>query len=390
MPGLFDPFEVRRLRLKNRIMMSSMNQWAAGEDAVPTDYHFVHFGSRAIGGVGLIFTDGTSIVPNARTSPQDIGIWNDDQVKAFARITKFCQSWGSAMGLQLCYMGRKKHHERGPDYQPRFIAPSAIPFDEDHETPHALTKAEIVEITGQFAAAAGRVVKAGFNVVELQACHGYLISSFISPLSNKRNDEYGGSLKNRTRFGCEVLEAIRATVGDDVPVFARFSATDMVEGGNTVKENVEVARMFKAAGADVMHVSIGGFDTHSQQAQDHVGLLQAVDTGLAAFYQDLVQMGVADDVLLMTFSEFGRRVRENGSLGTDHGTAAPMFVMGNPAQGGLFGAHPSLNASDLDDNEDMVFQVDFRSVYSTVLESWLGVEPTDVLGARYENLGFVK
>ncbi|HEY5596204.1 MAG TPA: DUF1501 domain-containing protein [Candidatus Bipolaricaulota bacterium] len=140
----------------------------------------------------------------------------------------------------------------------------------------------------------------------------------------------------------------------------------------------------------IMHVSIGGFDTHSQQAQDHVGLLQAVDTGLAAFYQDLVQMGVADDVLLMTFSEFGRRVRENGSLGTDHGTAAPMFVMGNPAQGGLFGAHPSLNASDLDDNEDMVFQVDFRSVYSTVLESWLGVEPTDVLGARYENLGFVK
>lgn len=140
----------------------------------------------------------------------------------------------------------------------------------------------------------------------------------------------------------------------------------------------------------IMHVSIGGFDTHSQQAQDHAGLLQAVDSGLAAFYQDLVQMGVADDVLLMTFSEFGRRVRENGSLGTDHGTAAPMFVMGNPAQGGLFGAHPSLSASDLDDNEDMVFQVDFRSVYSTVLESWLGVEPTDILGARYENLGFVK
>lgn len=140
----------------------------------------------------------------------------------------------------------------------------------------------------------------------------------------------------------------------------------------------------------IMHVSIGGFDTHSQQAQDHAGLLQAVDSGLAAFYQDLVQLGVADDVLLMTFSEFGRRVRENGSLGTDHGTAAPMFVMGNPAQGGLFGAHPSLNASDLDDNEDMVFQVDFRSVYSTILESWLGVEPTDILGARYENLGFVK
>ena len=276
MPGLFDPFEVRGLRLKNRIMMSSMNQWSAGEDAVPTDYHFVHFGSRAIGGVGLIFTDGTSIVPNARTSPQDIGIWNDDQVKAFARITKFCQSWGSAMGLQLCYMGRKKHHERGPDYQPRFIAPSAIPFDEDHETPHALTKAEIVEITGQFAAAAGRVVKAGFNVVELQACHGYLISSFISPLSNKRNDEYGGSLKNRTRFGCEVLEAIRATVGDDVPVFARFSATDMVEGGNTVKENVEVARMFKAAGADVMHVSIGGTAPgvqYGSQADLHPGYI---------------------------------------------------------------------------------------------------------------------
>lgn len=142
-------------------------------------------------------------------------------------------------------------------------------------------------------------------------------------------------------------------------------------------------------GTQIMHVSIGGFDTHASQAATHTELLQSVDTGLAAFYQDLIQLGVADDVLMMTFSEFGRRVRENGSLGTDHGTAAPMFILGNPAKAGLYGQHPGLGVNDLDKNGDMIYQVDFRSVYSTVLESWLGVDPADVLGQKFENLGFV-
>jgi len=142
-------------------------------------------------------------------------------------------------------------------------------------------------------------------------------------------------------------------------------------------------------GTQIMHVSIGGFDTHASQDAAHTELLQSVDAGVDAFYQDLIQLGVADDVLLMTFSEFGRRVRENGSLGTDHGTAAPMFILGNPVQAGLYGQHPGLGANDLDKNGDMVYQVDFRSVYSTVLESWLGVDPADVLGQKFENLGFV-
>jgi len=142
-------------------------------------------------------------------------------------------------------------------------------------------------------------------------------------------------------------------------------------------------------GTQIMHVTIGGFDTHSQQAKTHTELLQAVDGGLGALYEDLGQLGIADDVLLMSFSEFGRRVKENGSQGTDHGTAAPMFVLGNGAQGGLYGQQPGLGKNDLDKNGDLLFQVDFRSVYSTVLESWLGVDPADVLGQRFENLGFV-
>lgn len=142
-------------------------------------------------------------------------------------------------------------------------------------------------------------------------------------------------------------------------------------------------------GTQIMHVSIGGFDTHAEQPEMHANLLSSVDTGVAAFYEDLVNMGVADDVLLMSFSEFGRRVRENGSSGTDHGTSAPMFILGNPTIAGLYGEHPGLDTNSLDNNGDMLHNVDFRSVYSTVLESWLGVDPADILGARYENLGFV-
>jgi len=142
-------------------------------------------------------------------------------------------------------------------------------------------------------------------------------------------------------------------------------------------------------GTQIMHVSIGGFDTHAEQPDAHANLLNSVDTGVAAFYEDLVSMGVSDDVLLMSFSEFGRRVRENGSSGTDHGTAAPMFILGNPTVSGIYGQHPGLGVNALDNNGDMAHHVDFRSVYSTVLENWLGVDPTDILGARYENLGFV-
>lgn len=140
-------------------------------------------------------------------------------------------------------------------------------------------------------------------------------------------------------------------------------------------------------GTQIMHISIGGFDTHSQQANAHTELLQAVDAGISAFYEDLNQMGVANDVLMMTFSEFGRRVRENGSQGTDHGSVAPMFILGNPTNGGIFGEHPSL--SNLDKNKDMLHQIDFRSVYATVLKSWLGVDSADILGTKFENLGFV-
>ncbi len=183
------------------------------------------------------------------------------------------------------------------------------------------------------------------------------------------------------------LSAIRSAAAIQ-DAAARYSS-EVVYPDNPFAQGLQLVAKLIAGGlgTQVMHVQIGGFDTHAEQSEMHAQLLSAVDTGVAAFYQDLAGMGLADDVLMMTFSEFGRRVRENGSLGTDHGTAAPMFVLGNPARGGVLGEPPDLR--DLDDNGDLKFAIDFRSVYATVLERWLGVDAADVLGARYELLEFV-
>ena len=254
MPGLFDPFRLRGLTLRNRIVMAPMVMSATRGDGKATDWHLVHYGARAVGGAGLILLEGTAVETGGRRSDDDrlLGLWDDDQIEPLARITRFCVEQGAATGIQLYHIGRKGPRDGVP------VGPSPVPFDADTPTPHELSIAEIADRIDAFAHAAQRAVKAGFQVVELHGAHGYLISQFLSPLANRRSDAYGGDIKARARFACEVVSATRQAVPEDLPLLVRISATDYVEGGNTVEEMAVASRLMHEAGADVIHVSAGG------------------------------------------------------------------------------------------------------------------------------------
>ncbi|WP_405986893.1 NADH:flavin oxidoreductase/NADH oxidase [Streptomyces sp. NBC_00872] len=272
MSSLFEPYTLRSLTIPNRVWMAPMCQYSAdetGPDAgVPTDWHFAHLAARAVGGTGLILTEATAVSPEGRISPADLGIWNDTQVEAFRRITRFLGSQGTVPGIQLAHAGRKASTDRtwkgggpvGPEaggWQP--LAPSAVPFVEGHPVPAELSVRQIEEIVGQFAAAARRAREAGFQVVEVHGAHGYLIGEFLSPHSNRRTDAYGGSFENRARFALEVVDAVRAEWPDELPVFFRISATDWLdEGGWTVDDTVRLADELVAHGVDLLDVSSGG------------------------------------------------------------------------------------------------------------------------------------
>jgi 2,4-dienoyl-CoA reductase-like NADH-dependent reductase (Old Yellow Enzyme family) len=237
------------------------------QDGVPTDWHLVHLGSFARGGAGLVFTEATAVSPEARIAPEDTGIYTDQQRDAWARIVAFIHSQGSAAGIQLAHAGRKASTwrpwaaERGsvPESAGGWtaVAPSAVAFD-GYAVPRELDKAGIDRIVSDFAAAARRAVDAGFDVIELHAAHGYLLHQFLSPLSNFRTDEFGGSLENRARLLLRVVEAVRAEVGEDVPLFVRLSATDWAEGGWDREQTATVADWAKDAGADFFDISSGG------------------------------------------------------------------------------------------------------------------------------------
>ncbi|WKX73569.1 NADH:flavin oxidoreductase/NADH oxidase [Streptomyces sp. XD-27] len=276
MSALFEPYALRSLTIPNRIWMAPMCQYSAepcGPDAgVPNDWHFSHYTSRASGGTGLILTEATAVSPEGRISPFDLGIWNDTQVEAFRRITAFLKDRGTIAGIQIGHAGRKASTDRpwlggaplGPDrhgWQP--LGPSPAAFDERHPVPDELTTAQIKEITGQFADAARRALAAGFEVVEIHGAHGYLIGEFLSPHSNHRTDEYGGSFENRTRFALEVVDAVREVWPEELPLFFRISATDwLAENGAgegwTVDETVALARLLREHGVDLLDVSSGG------------------------------------------------------------------------------------------------------------------------------------
>lgn len=267
-PALFTPHTIRSVTFRNRVWVSPLCQYSVdAEDGVPTDWHLVHLGSFARGGAGLVMTEATAVSPVGRISAEDTGIWNDDQGRAWARIVGFIHSQGAVAGVQLAHAGRKAsiHREWGPEDGTRpiaaggwqTVAPSAVAFD-GYDPPVALSSEGVSEIVAQFADAAKRSVEAGFDLVEIHAAHGYLLHQFLSPLSNLRNDRYGGSLENRARLLLETVSAVRAAVGEDVPVFVRFSATDWVDGGWDEDQTATVAGWARAAGADLFDVSSGG------------------------------------------------------------------------------------------------------------------------------------
>ncbi|MFI9151455.1 NADH:flavin oxidoreductase/NADH oxidase [Streptomyces sp. NPDC053367] len=272
MSALFDPYTLRDLTIPNRVWMAPMCQYSAAPDGpdagAPHDWHFAHYAARAAGGTGLILTEATAVSPEGRISPYDLGLWNDTQVEAFRRITRFLAAQGTVPGVQLAHAGRKASTAQpwkggGPvgadahGWTP--LAPSAVPFKEGHVVPEELTVDQIREIVGQFADAARRALAAGFEVVEVHGAHGYLINEFLSPYSNHRTDAYGGSYENRTRFPLEVVDAVRAVWPDDKPVFFRISATDWLdEGGWSADDTVRFARDLQAHGVDLLDVSTGG------------------------------------------------------------------------------------------------------------------------------------
>lgn len=262
---LFSPLSLRSITFRNRIFVSPMCQYSS-RDGLPTDWHLVHLGSRAVGGAGLVMVEATAVSPEGRISPDDSGIWSDSHAEAFAPIASFIREQGAVAGIQLAHAGRKGSCSLpwlggGPlgmeacGWQP--LAPSAEPFDIGHPVPRALTLDEMDEVEAQFCAAARRALAAGFQVVEVHMAHGYLLHEFLSPLVNHRDDNYGGSLENRLRFPLQVARAVRKEWPEELPLFVRISATDWVAGGWDIDQSVFLASQLKEIGVDLIDCSSG-------------------------------------------------------------------------------------------------------------------------------------
>jgi 2,4-dienoyl-CoA reductase-like NADH-dependent reductase (Old Yellow Enzyme family) len=266
MSKLFSPIKIRGIELKNRIAVSPMCQYSS-VNGLPHDWHLVHLGSRAIGGAGLVFTEATSISPDGRISPDDAGIWNDDQMNAYKTITSFIKSQNSVPGIQLAHAGRKastyspwkgKGEVNIKDGGWQTIAPSPISFAKNFPDPKEMDENEIRIIVEQFSKAAERSIEAGFEIIELHFAHGYLVHEFYSPISNKRKDSYGGSLEKRCRLAIEISESVRKTIPKNTPLFVRISSTDWVEGGWDIEQSVQLAKWLKEVGVDLIDCSSGG------------------------------------------------------------------------------------------------------------------------------------
>jgi 2,4-dienoyl-CoA reductase-like NADH-dependent reductase (Old Yellow Enzyme family) len=271
MSKLFSPLNIRGITLKNRIAMSPMCQYSC-VDGMVSDWHLVHLGSRAIGGAALVLTEATAVAPEGRISPDDAGIWNDAQTDAFKKITDFISSAHAIPGIQLAHAGRKASTyapgKGDGEVKPenggwQTLAPSAIKFSETYSQPKEMTKSDIQIVVEQFRKAAERSVRAGFKLIEIHAAHGYLLHEFLSPLSNKRNDEYGGSLDHRIRLLLEVVDAVRNVVSNLFPVIVRISSTDWIEGGWDIEQSVQLARKLKEAGVDLIDASSAGNISHA-------------------------------------------------------------------------------------------------------------------------------
>jgi 2,4-dienoyl-CoA reductase-like NADH-dependent reductase (Old Yellow Enzyme family) len=273
MAHLFEPLKLRSLELPHRIVVSPMCQYSC-KDGFATDWHFVHLGSRAVGRAAAVIAEATAVTADGRISPQDLGIWTDAHVEPLARVFSFIAEQNSIPGMQLAHAGRKASTNQpwngGKPISPAeggwtpIFAPSALPFADGYQTPHALSVTEIAEIVQAFAAAACRANAAGARLIELHSAHGYLLHSFLSPLSNQRTDQYGGPFENRIRIVCEVTAAVRKVWPEKYPLWMRISATDWVEGGWTVEESVELARNLHPMGVDLFDCSSGGNVPHAK------------------------------------------------------------------------------------------------------------------------------
>jgi 2,4-dienoyl-CoA reductase-like NADH-dependent reductase (Old Yellow Enzyme family) len=258
MPRLFSPLALRGVTARNRIIMSPMDMFSAAEDGLATDWHLVHYGTRAVGGVGLIVVEATAVEARGRISMNDLGLWNDAQVAPLGEVVCFCRQQGAAMGVQLAHAGRKAFSPKKGAGPAAPVAPSAVPVDDTWVTPQALAPNEIEGIVHAFRAAAERSREAGFDALEIHAAHGYLLHQFLSPLSNRRTDDYGGPLENRARLLLRVLDAVREVWPEGQPLLVRLSATDWTSGGLTLEETVEIVRLIAPHGVDMVDVSSGG------------------------------------------------------------------------------------------------------------------------------------
>jgi 2,4-dienoyl-CoA reductase-like NADH-dependent reductase (Old Yellow Enzyme family) len=308
---LFSPITIKNISLKNRIVVSPMCQYSA-VDGYASDWHLVHLGSRAVGGAGLIIQEATSVSPEGRISPGDLGIWSDDHLPMLKRITDFIHKNGSIAGIQLAHAGRKASFDapwKGSkcltEEEGGWIpyAPSAIPFNDGDTVPHELSIEDIEKLKADFRSATERSLAAGFKVIELHAAHGYLIHQFFSPLSNTRTDQYGGSFENRIRFLLETLEAVQEVWPSENPLFVRISATDWAEGGWNAEDSIELAKILKEKGVDLIDCSSGGLVSYQKIpvfAGYQVQFAEAVKSGsgmLTAAVGLITEPQQAEDIL---------------------------------------------------------------------------------------------
>jgi 2,4-dienoyl-CoA reductase-like NADH-dependent reductase (Old Yellow Enzyme family) len=263
---LFSPLRLRTVELRNRVAVSPMCQYSC-VDGMANDWHFVHLGSRAVGGASLVIAEATAVEQRGQISPADLGLWKDAQIEPLRRIAHFIKEAGAIPAIQLAHAGRKASTDapwRGGKpldssngaWKP--VAPSPLAFTPNHQVPSELSYSDIQTIVAAFASAARRALAAGFEILEIHSAHGYLIHEFLSPLSNVRNDDYGGTFQNRTRFAREVVRAVRQVWPSHLPLFMRISATDWMEGGWDVADAVELARILKSLDVDLIDCSSGG------------------------------------------------------------------------------------------------------------------------------------
>ncbi len=321
-PTLFTPLQIRDVVLPNRIAVSPMCQYSA-VDGFVNDWHFVHLGSRAVGGAGLVIVEATAVEPRGRITYGDLGLWKDEQIEPLARIARFITDQGSVPGIQLAHAGRKASTDLpwlggrafAPDHPNGWqtVAPSPIPFRAGDPVPRELTRDEIRDIVKAFAAAATRSLRAGFQVIELHGAHGYLLNEFLSPLTNQRTDEYGGSFENRARLAVEITKAVREVWPAGLPLFLRISASDWADGGWTPEDSVRLARLLQPLGIDLIDASSGGVVAHAkiatgpgyqvpfaEQVRREAGVLTAAVGMITEPHQanDIIRSGQADLVLL--------------------------------------------------------------------------------------------